>query len=249
MPGHYRLNSGGSNFAVNSFNALADALDLLVGSAIGRGVISGLELSIGDDLEVDIAAGAMTGLKAVELDAQSFELPASSTGWVWIEEDGTPQFTATYTDPGGTAVCLGYAETDADSVTLVSTDGRMLGLRREAFNVAAIGQTLFGLADGRLEHRGAVQVPVRTITEDEVLQATDLIVLVDATADPVTLSLPPAGDWPGRMVTVKKTDAGGNAATIAADGAEEVEGGSTLVLAAEGDVARLVSEGSAWWTI
>lgn len=121
MAGFTRL---GANLTQAIFNNVLDALELWAARS-GKGVLSGLELSPGSGLEVAISAGSLLGLKAKGFDAQTFDLTASQTRYVWIDEDGNLTTTTDPEDPGGTAVCLGLVTTDADSVTVITSAGRM----------------------------------------------------------------------------------------------------------------------------
>lgn len=78
----------------------------------------------------------------------------------------------------------------------------------------------------------------------------DGAILVDASGGAVTVSLPAASSEPGRLVHVKKIDASANAVTVDAAGADLIDGSGTVVLAAQYDAVRLVSDGvSAWWLL
>jgi hypothetical protein len=73
-------------------------------------------------------------------------------------------------------------------------------------------------------------------------------VTVDATAAPVTVTLPTAasaGD--GFNVTVKRIDATTNAVTIDGNGAETIDGALTLLLSTQYEAARLKCNGAAWY--
>lgn len=84
----------------------------------------------------------------------------------------------------------------------------------------------------------------KTLTQGEIL-AIDYYPC-DATAGAFTLALPAANLVSGIPIIIKKTDASANALTIAANGAETIDGAGTYVLATQYKYVRLVSNGSGW---
>ena len=82
-----------------------------------------------------------------------------------------------------------------------------------------------------------------TVTDAE----NKTLFLCDATSAAFTLTLlaaATAGD--GFEIAVKKTDSSANAITIDGDGSEEIDGATTLELAAQYDVVVIRSDGSGW---
>src|SRR3990167_8346605 len=79
----------------------------------------------------------------------------------------------------------------------------------------------------------------------------DDVLLMDATAGALTVTLPAAAGQTGNEVFVQKTDASANAVTIDAAGAEVIRTyglatATTLVLRGENHSALLVSNGTQW---
>lgn len=75
----------------------------------------------------------------------------------------------------------------------------------------------------------------------------DKLIRVDATSGAVTISLlaaATAGD--GFQVAVKKVDSSANAVTLDGNSSETIDGGATLALANQYEVAVLTSDGSNW---
>jgi hypothetical protein len=75
------------------------------------------------------------------------------------------------------------------------------------------------------------------------------VVLVDATAGAVTITLPAANVSAGRSITVKKTDASVNAVTIDGSGAETIDGATTKSLPAQYDSVTVFCDGTQWWIV
>lgn len=96
--------------------------------------------------------------------------------------------------------------------------------------------------------RGIVPVPVRTVTATEPLRVADGIVLADATAGAITLTLPQAEAMRGRVLTIKKRD---NANNVVVDGygAETVDGAASVTLTTQYQVVTVVSDGAAWHVV
>ena len=86
---------------------------------------------------------------------------------------------------------------------------------------------------------------VRTVTASAVLTEGDDVVLVDTTAGAVTLATQRgARDFTGQMITVRRI-AGANGVTFDPMGSETVDGSASASVTN----ARLVSDGTAWFTI
>jgi hypothetical protein len=89
---------------------------------------------------------------------------------------------------------------------------------------------------------------VSTIAADRTCDATDDVVLVDAAAAAVTVTLPAASA--GRAITVKRIDSViANAVTVATPGAETIDGAASATLPAQYDVVRLVSDATNWFLL
>lgn len=120
-----RLNAGGSNFTVTNYNANIDSFENQSVYFFGRGVVSGLALSAGTGLELDVSSGVLNSRSFVTLSATSENVPDDQTSYVWIDEEGTITFSASYTYPGGNVVCLGTVTAASGSISGTATTGRM----------------------------------------------------------------------------------------------------------------------------
>lgn len=115
---------------------------------------------------------------------------------------------------------------------------------RQSYNnvLTALENALNRAADGYLNY-------VRRITTSDTMTLGDSIILVDATAGNVTLTLQPALQWEQKRITVKKIDASVNTVTIDADGAELIDGAATKVISAQYVSYDFTSQGGAVWII
>lgn len=87
---------------------------------------------------------------------------------------------------------------------------------------------------------------VRTKTTTYTALAGDVL-LCDATGAAFTVTLPAAATVTGSSISVKKTDSSGNAVTIDGNGAETIDGATTLALSTQYEAVTLWSDGSNWW--
>lgn len=95
-----------------------------------------------------------------------------------------------------------------------------------------------------------VWVQVRSLTASAALLVSDHVVLVDATAGAVTLTLPPAASLgPGFRYQLHKIDASANAVTVDANATETIDGATTKTIAAQwGSLALFVGpNGDKWY--
>lgn len=90
---------------------------------------------------------------------------------------------------------------------------------------------------------------VTTVTTTTVLDADDIVILANATSGAITLTLPAAASSTNKFYIAFKTDSGGNAVTIDGNASEEINGATTLALAAQFDCAALWCNGTAWYAL
>lgn len=85
-----------------------------------------------------------------------------------------------------------------------------------------------------------------TVISSTLLSDGNDAVLVDATISTVTLTLPPAADVEGKVLTIKKTDGSVNIVTVDGDGTETLDGALTYVLQLQYDTVTIISDGANW---
>lgn len=102
----------------------------------------------------------------------------------------------------------------------------------------------------RRELNRALAYPsIRTVTASDTITDADTVVLADATAEAVTLTLPAAGDVIGKQVVVKKIDASANAVTIDGSGSETIDGAATKATSTQWASYTLASDGTGWFIL
>ena len=119
---------------------------------------------------------------------------------------------------------------------LVSTSGKL--------TVRNSGNT----ADGNFQAAG-LALAIRAVTATTALTAADYTLLADATSGAVVVNLPAAASNAGVIFNVKKIDAGGNAVTLTANGADLIDGSGTRAITTQYSSVRIQSNGSAWYIL
>ena len=94
----------------------------------------------------------------------------------------------------------------------------------------------------RFRFSRAFQHPISITADYTIRTEEDRIILVDATAGVVTITLPPADSADEVEYVVKKTDVSANAVTLATPGAETIDGAATVVLASQFNLVRVASD-------
>ena len=86
----------------------------------------------------------------------------------------------------------------------------------------------------------------RIATATANVNPLDDLILVDATAGAVTMTLETAIGCDGRRHIIKKSDSSGNAVTVACTGGQTIDGAATVSLAAQYDTIAVMSNGVNW---
>jgi hypothetical protein len=93
---------------------------------------------------------------------------------------------------------------------------------------------------------GALATAVATLTGAATLGAGHSVVACDASGGAFTVTLPTASGIAGRQYTIKKIDSSANAVTVDANGAETIDGNTTVTLALQWNRVTIVSDGTNW---
>lgn len=100
---------------------------------------------------------------------------------------------------------------------------------------------VFGVWASLLEQDHAV----RTETAAYTATGTDFLVLANAAGGAFTVTLPPAADYKGKILAVKRTSASNNV-TIDGNASETIDGSATVTLSSQYAGRLLISDGSNW---
>lgn len=82
---------------------------------------------------------------------------------------------------------------------------------------------------------------VRRVSLDYTATSTDQVILVDASAAAVTITLPRAATVPGQCLKIKKVDGTANAVTVDAYADERIDGQATMQILFQYDCMNLVA--------
>jgi hypothetical protein len=92
----------------------------------------------------------------------------------------------------------------------------------------------------------ALQTPVAS---PFTIDRADKWILVDATAENITVNLPAAAGHKHESYYIKKIDASANTVTVDGNGAETIDDAATYVISTQYECIEVVSDGSEWWII
>ena len=95
---------------------------------------------------------------------------------------------------------------------------------------------------------------VNLLSQDTVAVNADAVlsenlVLANASAGALALTLIPALDYRDQIMAVKKIDATANLVLIGTTGGELIDGGTTATISVQYQTIRLQSDGSQWWKV
>jgi len=93
------------------------------------------------------------------------------------------------------------------------------------------------------------KLSVDSTSSSTTLDATNSVVLVDASGGAITITLPTAVGITGKSYHIKKIDVSANNVTIDGSGSETIDGSTTLVISAQYDAPYIVSDGANWHVI
>jgi len=98
-----------------------------------------------------------------------------------------------------------------------------------------------------LQGGGATRGAYRSVTTSGNVVSGDYMIICDATAGAITMTLPPAALVPGRIYVFKRINSGANTVTVDAYGSETIDGALTHVLSPQWNAITIISNGTAWF--
>jgi len=118
------------------------------------------------------------------------------------------------------------------------------------FEFPNIDQGAFSYEDLIGQRReNAPRTKPKVVTSAYSVGPKDDLILADATAGAITVTLETAVGADGRRHTVKKIDASGNAVTVACTGGQTIDGAATQATAVRWTVFRVISDGTNWMLV
>lgn len=136
-------------------------------------------------------------------------------------------------------------------IYLIRRASRQTALKDDKSVVAYVNSELFPLVNevrNRLNDSIiALNMTPVTVTADYALAREDVVILVDATAGAVTLTLPDIATALGEAKYIMKTDSSANAVTVAADSSDTIEGAASISISTQWDSALLSTDMEDTW--
>lgn len=100
-----------------------------------------------------------------------------------------------------------------------------------------------------LQGGGATRGAYRTVTTSGNVVSGDYLIIADATAGAITMTLPPAALVPGRIYAFKRINSGANAVIVDGYAAETIDGATTHTLTPQWNSVTIMSNGTAWFIL
>jgi hypothetical protein len=100
-----------------------------------------------------------------------------------------------------------------------------------------------------LQGGGATRGTYRTVTTSGNVQSGDYLLICDATAGSITITLPPAALVPGRIYAFKRISSGANTVTVDGYAAETIDGAASHSLTPQWNSLILMTNGVAWFKL
>lgn len=111
-----------------------------------------------------------------------------------------------------------------------------------AFDQSQFGVTLPASTTAFISIRPVISTPTANFT----LASTSTVVLADASAASLTVTLPTAVGIAGKVFTIKRTSSGANTVTIATTSSQTIDGASTVVITAQWTSIDVISDNANW---
>jgi hypothetical protein len=93
-----------------------------------------------------------------------------------------------------------------------------------------------------------ISLGVSTKNTNYTMTASDCVILANASAGEITITLPPANKS-GMIVHVKKVDSSANVVNISSAGTDTIEGATTVSLLLQYSSRTLISNGEGMWLV
>jgi len=132
---------------------------------------------------------------------------------------------------------------------MLRTDGGFTAGWLRITNDAGAGKVLVSDDKGYATWKSSLKTaPITKKAASYTLTTNDYTIIVDATNEPCTMTLPPAQTAPGLLYVVKKIDSSTNVVSIVSNG-QKINSGNDYMLASQDAIVRFQSDGTQWWTI
>ena len=96
---------------------------------------------------------------------------------------------------------------------------------------------------------GSLSLPISAKTSDYTATGSDYTILINASSNNVTITLPAVSGIAGRIYVIKRADGSGNNAVVASNGSETIDNSTANVILSAGQCITLQTDGSGWHKI
>lgn len=103
--------------------------------------------------------------------------------------------------------------------------------------------------DTSTDATGTESLAVATKTTSYTATNSDAVILCDASAAGITVTLPTAVGRLGRVYNIKKIDSSSFTVTVDGDGSETIDDGTTAILTVQYESITIISDGTEWWIL
>jgi hypothetical protein len=201
-------------------------------TATAGGSLTGTWSDMGSVTTIDINGGTIDGVPI------GGTVPAAGA-FTTLNATGGGSLTGTWSDLG--------------TVTTVdinggSIDGTPIGAAVPSTGAFSSVDIDGGTIDGVTLAATALKLGNQTITGNTTLDAADCVVLVDATSNAVTVTLPTAAAGDEVIYHIKRVDNSGYVVKVDANGSETIDGVLEIILLTM-DSVTLTSDGTEWWIL
>ena len=100
-----------------------------------------------------------------------------------------------------------------------------------------------------LQGGGATRGAYRSVTASGSVVSGDYLIIADATAGAITMTLPPAALVPGRIYAFKRINSGANQVIVDAYASETIDGNLTHTLTPQWNSLLIMTNGVAWFIL
>lgn len=145
------------------------------------------------------------------------------------------------------SIIIGTSKTSSTANDLI-IETPDVGLRRVAATVLSVSAGSPSTY-GTLKASSMIMSGIQTVTTTYVVALADFLVKCDATGGGFPVTLPPASDYAGRIINIKKIDSSANAITLTPDGTDTIETAATLPISVQYVSITLISDGVSDWSI
>ena len=178
----------------------------------------------------------------------------SITGTLTASDDFTVDTSTLFVDASANQVGIGTTST----VELLTVNGITAMAESSAPSATAGYGKLYVKSDSQLYYMDGSGVEqalstsataISTKTADYTIVSSDYSILGNAASESITISLPAAASYTGRMFVIKKVDSSANLVTIDPNGAETIDGASTYDLNVQWEAIQVQSNGTSWFVL